>query len=42
MAEHDPADYVGLTALGKDKGALEAEVAEVEERWMTLAEAVEG
>lgn len=42
MAEHDPADYVGLTALGKDKGALEAEVAEVEERWMALAEAVEG
>lgn len=42
MAEHDPADYVGLTALGRDKGALEAEVAEVEERWMALAEAVEG
>lgn len=42
MAEHDPADYVGLTALGKDKAALEAEVAEVEERWMALAEAVEG
>jgi len=42
MAEHDPADYVGLTALGTDKAALEAEVAEVEERWMSLAEAVEG
>lgn len=42
MAEHDPADYVGLTALGTDKAALEAEVAAVEEQWMTLAEAVEG
>ena len=42
MAAHDPADYVGLTALGTDKAALEAEVADVEERWMALAEAVEG
>ncbi|MCG7285701.1 ABC-F family ATP-binding cassette domain-containing protein [Cellulomonas sp. ACRRI] len=42
MAEHDPADYVGLTALGQDKAALEAEVGEVEEKWMALAEAVEG
>lgn len=42
MAEHDPADYVGLTALGTDKAALEAEIAEVEEKWMALAEAVEG
>jgi len=42
MAEHDPADYVGLTALGTDKAALEAEVTAVEEQWMTLAEAVEG
>lgn len=42
MAEHDPADYVGLTALGTDKAALEAEVSAVEEQWMTLAEAVEG
>ena len=42
MAAHDPSDYVGLTALGTDKAALEAEVADVEERWMALAEAVEG
>jgi len=42
MAEHDPADYVGLTALGRDKAALEAEIGEVEEKWMALAEAVEG
>jgi ATPase subunit of ABC transporter with duplicated ATPase domains len=42
MAEHDPADYGGLTALGEEKHAREAEVAEVEDRWMALAEAVEG
>lgn len=42
MAEHDPGDYVGLTALGAQKHAREAEVAEVEERWLALAEAVEG
>ncbi|WP_454051150.1 ABC-F family ATP-binding cassette domain-containing protein [Cellulomonas sp. Marseille-Q8402] len=42
MAEHDPADYGGLTALGEEKHAREAEIAEVEERWMALAEAVEG
>jgi ATPase subunit of ABC transporter with duplicated ATPase domains len=42
MVEHDPADYGGLTALGEEKHAREAEVAEVEEKWMALAEAVEG
>jgi ATPase subunit of ABC transporter with duplicated ATPase domains len=42
MTEHDPADYGGLATLGTDKAALEAEIGEVEERWMALAEAVEG
>ena len=42
MTEHDPADYGGLTALGEEKHAREAEVAEVEERWMALAEVLEG
>jgi ATPase subunit of ABC transporter with duplicated ATPase domains len=42
MTEHDPADYGGLTALGEEKRAREAEVAEVEERWMALAEVLEG
>jgi ATPase subunit of ABC transporter with duplicated ATPase domains len=42
MAEHDPGDYVGLTALGEEKHAREAEAAEAEERWLALAEAVEG
>jgi ATPase subunit of ABC transporter with duplicated ATPase domains len=42
MAEHDPADYGGLTALGEEKHARQAELAAEEERWMELAEAVEG
>jgi ATPase subunit of ABC transporter with duplicated ATPase domains len=42
MTAHDPADYGGLASLGTDKAALEAEIGEVEERWMALAEAVEG
>jgi ATPase subunit of ABC transporter with duplicated ATPase domains len=42
MTEHDPADYGGLASLGTDKAALEAEIGQVEERWMALAEAVEG
>jgi ATPase subunit of ABC transporter with duplicated ATPase domains len=42
MTEHDPADYGGLASLGTDKAALAAEIGDVEERWMALAEAVEG
>jgi ATPase subunit of ABC transporter with duplicated ATPase domains len=42
MTEHDPADYGGLASLGTDKAALAAEIGEVEERWIALAEAVEG
>jgi ATPase subunit of ABC transporter with duplicated ATPase domains len=42
MTEHDPADYGGLASLGTDKAALAAEISDVEERWMALAEAVEG
>jgi ABC-type multidrug transport system ATPase subunit len=42
MADHDPADYGGLTALGEQKHARQAELAAEEERWMELAEAVEG
>ncbi|HEY0189152.1 MAG TPA: ABC-F family ATP-binding cassette domain-containing protein [Cellulomonas sp.] len=41
MADHDPADYGGLTALGEDKHARQAELAEAEERWLELAELVE-
>jgi ABC transport system ATP-binding/permease protein len=42
MAEHDPSDYGGLTALGEEKHARQDELAEAEERWLELAEAVEG
>lgn len=41
MAKHDPADYQGLTALGEQRQARQAELAEVEARWLELAEAVE-
>ena len=42
MAEHDPTDHVGLVALGERHATLVSEVAELEERWMELAETVEG
>jgi len=38
MAAHDPSDYAGLTALGEELRALEAENAELEERWLELSE----
>ena len=38
MAEHDPADFVGLAALHDDLDRLTAEVNDLEERWMRLAE----
>ncbi|MCM3662203.1 ABC-F family ATP-binding cassette domain-containing protein [Georgenia satyanarayanai] len=41
MAAHDPNDYGGLSALGEELRALEAQVAEEEERWLELSELVE-
>ena len=41
MAEHDPADFVGLAALHDDLDALTAEVAALEERWLDLADRLE-
>lgn len=41
MTEHDPTDHVGLMRLTERLTALNAEVAELEERWMVLAEALE-
>jgi ATPase subunit of ABC transporter with duplicated ATPase domains len=38
MVEHDPTDHVGLIALSGRLDALNAEVAELEDRWMALAE----
>ncbi|WP_413451194.1 ABC-F family ATP-binding cassette domain-containing protein [Georgenia phoenicis] len=40
MAAHDPNDYGGLSALGEELRALEAQVAEQEERWLELSEQV--
>ncbi len=41
MAAHDPNDYGGLSALGEELRAVEAQVAEQEERWLELSELVE-
>lgn len=38
MAEHDQSDYVGLRKHADDLHALEAEVAELEDRWLELSE----
>lgn len=40
MAAHDPNDYGGLAALGEELRAVEAQVAEQEERWLELSEQV--
>jgi len=42
MNEHDPADYGGLAKLTEDRAARLDELAELELRWLELAEAVEG
>ena len=38
MADHDQSDYEGLAAIGAELRAHEAEVHEVEERWLELSE----
>ncbi|HET7725507.1 MAG TPA: ABC-F family ATP-binding cassette domain-containing protein [Propionibacteriaceae bacterium] len=38
MAEHDPADYVGLGRLHEELARLEDEVAELEDAWLDLSE----
>ena len=38
MAEHDQSDYVGLRKHADDLRGLEAEVAELEDRWLELSE----
>lgn len=38
MAEHDQSDYVGLRKHADDLRDLEAEVAELEDRWLELSE----
>lgn len=41
MAEHDPTDHVGLVALHGRLDALTAEIAELEDRWLALADAAD-
>ncbi|GAA3515196.1 ABC-F family ATP-binding cassette domain-containing protein [Aeromicrobium panaciterrae] len=41
MAQHDPTDVPGLTAMTREVGELEAQVAAHEERWLELTELVE-
>ena len=38
LADHDPADYQGLTKRMQEIGQLEADVTALEERWFELAE----
>ena len=41
MAEHDPADHVGLVEMHGRLDALQAEIGELEERWLVLADAAD-
>ncbi|PID97369.1 MAG: ABC transporter ATP-binding protein [Actinomycetales bacterium] len=41
MAEHDQSDYEGMQRLTDELRGLEAEVAQLEERWLELAESVD-
>lgn len=40
MAAHDHADYEGLGRMNEELQAVEAEVADLEERWLELSEAL--
>jgi ABC transport system ATP-binding/permease protein len=40
LADHDPADYQGLTKRMQEISALEADVAALEERWFELTELI--
>lgn len=42
LAVHDQSDYVGLGVLSDQLRALDAEVAELETRWLALSEQLEG
>ncbi|MFT3862070.1 ABC-F family ATP-binding cassette domain-containing protein [Micropruina sp.] len=41
LAEHDHADYAGLASLDARLKAAEAEIGQVEERWLELSELIE-
>lgn len=38
LADHDQSDYEGMQQLGTELGDVEAEVAQLEERWLELSE----
>lgn len=40
MASHDPSDYEGLAALSAEQQGIQAEVDELEIRWMELSEVI--
>ena len=40
MAAHDQSDYEGLAGIGAELGSLQGEIAEKEERWLELSEAL--
>ena len=40
LAEHDQSDYEGLAVIMKEVAATEAEIADLEERWLELSEAL--
>ena len=42
LARHDQSDYVGLGTLGDELSRLEAEVADLETRWLEVSEQLEG
>ena len=42
MAEHDPADIPGLTAMTQEVAKLEKQVSDHEHRWLELTELVGG
>ena len=41
LAAHDQSDYVGLQKITDDLRAVEAEIEELEERWLELSELLE-
>jgi hypothetical protein len=41
MADHDQSDFEGLAALTQEQQGHEAELAELEERWLELSDTLE-
>jgi ABC transport system ATP-binding/permease protein len=41
LAEHDQSDHIGITRLTEELRDLEADIAELESRWLQLSEVLE-